>query len=111
MVSSREEDIWSSDDDEDDDNDDDNECEVDDDDQFTFYSICSYSHINPSTSPKFDTLSLALQHDISNYGFDLLSHLPSSDGDNFFEDTIKLINKCRQLVQDVNPPPRRWANI
>ena len=98
MVSSREEDIWSSDDDEDDD---DNECEVDgDDDQFTFYSICSYSHINPSPSPKFDTLSIALQHDISNYGFDLLAHLPSSDEDTFFEDTIKLINKCRQLVKD-----------
>jgi len=104
MVSSREEDIWSSD--EDDDNDDENECEVDgDDDQFTFYSICSYSHINPSTSPKFDTLSSALQHDVSNNGFDLLAHLPSSDEDNFFEDTIKLINKSRQLVMDSKSPP------
>ncbi|KAL7532662.1 hypothetical protein ACHAXR_004770 [Thalassiosira sp. AJA248-18] len=94
-------DPWSSDE-EDDDNDDDEELEEgDDDDRFTFYSICSYSHRNSSSSPTFDTVSLALQHDAVHYGFDLLSHLVSSkDEDEFFEDAIKLVNKCRQFVKD-----------
>ena len=94
------EDIWSSSDEDDDEEIDcgDNE----DDDQFIFYSICSYTHQNSSTSPKFDTLALALQYDISNYDFDLLKYLPSTttDEDDFFEDAIKLINKCRKFVKD-----------
>jgi len=90
---------WSSDDDDDDDDD---EVEIDDgDDDFIFRSICNYSHCNPSTSPTFDTLALALQHDKSHYGFDLLNHLVSSkDEDDFFEGTIVLINKCRQFVKE-----------
>jgi len=92
------EDPWSS---SDDDDDDDFEEEGDDDDCFTFYSICSYSHGHPSSSPKFDTLASALQYDASTYGFDFLSHLVSSkDEDHFFEGTIKLVNKCRQFVKD-----------
>ena len=97
-----EEDIWSSSDDEDDDEEIDCDDNEDDADQFIFYSICSYTHKNSSTSPKFDTLALALQYDISNYGFDLLEYLPAStsDEDDFFESTIKLINKCRTFVKD-----------
>eukprot|EP00579_Thalassiosira_antarctica_P012613 CAMPEP_0201913936 /NCGR_PEP_ID=MMETSP0903-20130614/4258_1 /ASSEMBLY_ACC=CAM_ASM_000552 /TAXON_ID=420261 /ORGANISM="Thalassiosira antarctica, Strain CCMP982" /LENGTH=579 /DNA_ID=CAMNT_0048449239 /DNA_START=25 /DNA_END=1761 /DNA_ORIENTATION=+ len=95
------EDPWSSSD-EDDDDDDNEELEVgEDDDDVTFRSICSYSHRNPSTSLTFDTLALALQYDVSHYGFDLLSHLVSStDEDGFFEGTIVLVNKCRQFVKD-----------
>lgn len=101
MTSRREdeENPWSSSDEEDDD---DEECEVDDgDDDDIFYSICSYSHRNPSTAPKFDTLASALEHDTSTYGFDFLSFLASpKDEDDFFEGTIKLVNKCRQFVKD-----------
>ncbi|KAL7531114.1 hypothetical protein ACHAWF_003637 [Thalassiosira exigua] len=89
-------DPWSSSD-EDDDYD-----EVDgDDEDFTFFSICSYSHCEPSASPKFDTLSSALQYDASHHGFDFLNHVvPPNDEDGFFECTIKLVNKCRQFVKD-----------
>ncbi len=87
---------WSSSDEDDDYDDDDDEG----DDRFTFYSICS----NPANpTPPFDTLSSALEHDVTTYGFDLLSHLPSSseEGD-FFEAAIVLVNKCRQYVKEWN---------
>ena len=81
-------DPWSSGDEDDD------ELEVDDDedDNFTFYSICSHS--------ANDTLELALKYDLDQFGFDLLTHLPSSNDDDFFEGTIILVNKCRQFVKD-----------
>ena len=97
------EDQWSSSSDEEDDDDD--EEEIDSGDEFIFYSICS----NPSTSTSltFNSLSSALQHDVSTYQFDFLQYISSSlttsdyDGnDDFFENTIKLINKCRQFVKD-----------
>ncbi len=94
--SSNKDDSWSTSD-EDDDNDDD---EDEGDDRFTFFSICS----NPANpTPPFDTLASALEHDVTTYGFDLLSHLPSSseEGD-FFEAAIVLVNKCRQYVKEWN---------
>ena len=91
-------DSWSS---SDEDEDEDDLEEVDDeDDGFTFYSICGYSHSDTSASPKFDTLSSAIQYDMENYGFDICSQLPPSTDEAFFEDAIKLINKCRQFVKD-----------
>jgi len=100
MSSSRKnnDDPWSSDDEDDGDDD----IAVDDDDDcVAFNSVCSYSHRDPSTSPAFDTLELALQHDVNHYGFDFLSHLISSkDEDYFFEGAIILVNKCRQFVKD-----------
>ena len=93
-------DDWSSSDDEDDD---DKFDEVeDDDDNLAFYSLCSYSHINPSSSPTFPTLELALQYDIDNFGFDFLSSLlkGSNDEDEFFEYAIMCVNLCRRYVID-----------
>lgn len=92
--SSNKDDSWSSSDDEDDDDEDEGE------DCFTFYSICS----NPAhPAPPFDTLSSAIEHDVTTYGFDFLSHLPSSsDEEDFFEAAITLVNKCRQFVKDWN---------
>ena len=89
-------DPWSSSD-EDDDSDDEN---VELDAETPFYSICSYCHTD---APKFDTLALALEYDVTNYGFDLLGSsalLSSNDEDDFFEGAIVLINKCRQFVKD-----------
>lgn len=97
-------DSWSSSDDEDDDSDEDIDVGEDDDgldDRFTFFSICSFSHVNPTSSPTFDTLASALQHDVTHYGFDLLRHLvPSIEEDDFFESTIVMVNMCRQFVKD-----------
>lgn len=93
-------DDWSSSDDEDDD---DKFDEVeDDDDNLEFYSLCSYSHINPSSSPTFPTLELALQDDIDNFGFDFLSYLlkGSNDEDEFFEYAIICVNLCRRYIID-----------
>ena len=88
-------DPWSSSSDDDDNDDDENE---DQGDRFTFYSICSYRR--PSAQ-SFDTLALALEHDVTNYGFDFFSHLPlSTVEDGFFEEAIILVNKCRQFVKD-----------
>ncbi|KAL9190126.1 hypothetical protein ACHAXT_007337 [Thalassiosira profunda] len=92
---SGEDDPWS-DEDDDIDDDDELECEDDDDDRFAFRSICG----NPSAAPTFDSLELALEHDRSTYGFDLLGHLASSTDDKFFEGAIQLVNRCRQFVKD-----------
>jgi predicted RNA methylase len=90
-------DPWSSsDEEEDNDSDDEN---VDLDAETPFYSICSYCHTDDV--PKFDTLALALEYDVREYGFDLLGSLLSSKNeDDFFEGTIVLINKARQFVKD-----------
>jgi SAM-dependent methyltransferase len=92
-------DDWSSSDDEGDDDFDEVE---DDDDNLAFYSLCSYYHNNPSSSPAFPTLELALQYDIDNYGFDFLSYLlkGSNDEDEFFEYAIICVNLCRRYVMD-----------
>ena len=90
-------DPWSSSSDEDDDSDDEN---VELDAETPFYSICTYCN---SDAPKFDTLALALEYDVTNYGFDLLGSsalMSSNDEDDFFEGAIVLINKCRQFVKD-----------
>lgn len=106
MASSRSNvnDSWSSSDDDDSDEDVEVGDDADDsDDRFTFYSICSCSHAQPSSSPTFDTLASALQYDVIHYGFDLLSHLvPSTEEEDFFESTIVMVNMCRQLVKDNN---------
>ena len=94
-------DPWSSsDDDEEDDDSDDENIELDA--EIPFYSICSYCHTDASTSPKFDTLALALDHDTNNYGFDFLATLLKCniEGDEFFEGAIVLINKSRQFIKD-----------
>jgi len=59
---------------------------------------------NPAhPAPPFDTLSSAIEHDVTTYGFDFLSHLPSSsEEEGFFEAAIILVNKCRQFVKDWN---------
>ncbi len=105
MASSRtnDNDAWSSSEDEDDNSDEDVGVDEGDDgeDRFTFFSVCSFSHANPSSSPTFETLDLALQYDVTHYGFDLLSHLvTSAEEDDFFESTIVTVNMCRQFVQD-----------
>jgi protein arginine N-methyltransferase 3 len=79
---------WSSSDDDDD---------HDEDESFSFHPICGYAD---NTSPTFDTLAAALQHDVTNYGFDLLSHLLSSDSDEFYEGAIITVNKARSFVKD-----------
>ena len=66
--------------------------ELDEQDSAEFHSIC-----DPTRS--FSDLRSALEFDISNFGFDLLSHL-STDPSIFFEESIVLINKCRQFVAD-----------
>jgi predicted RNA methylase len=93
-------DPWSSSDDEEDDDSDDENIELDA--EIPFYSICSYCHTDASTSPKFDTLALALDHDNNNYGFDFLATLLKCniEEDEFFEGAIVLINKSRQFVKD-----------
>ncbi|KAL7442363.1 hypothetical protein ACHAXM_008350 [Skeletonema potamos] len=85
---------WSSSDEEDDIDDENVELDA----ETPFYSICSYCH---SDAPRFDTLALALEYDVQEYGFDLLGKLLSSNNeDDFFEGTIVLINKSRQFVKD-----------
>lgn len=66
--------------------------ELDEQDSAEFHSIC-----DPTRS--FSDLRSALEFDESNFGFDLLSHL-STDPSIFFEESIVLINKCRQFVAD-----------
>lgn len=73
--------------------DDDNDIE---DESFSFLPICSFD----PTSPTFDTLAAALQHDVIKCGFDLLSHLPSPDNDEFYEGAIITVNKARSFVKD-----------
>ena len=103
MRSSREnnDNHWSSSDDEEDE-DDSNDENVELDAAIPFYSICSYNHTDVSASPKFDTLALALEYDVSNYGFNLLRILQkiSNNEDEFFDGAIVLINKSRQFVID-----------
>ena len=74
---------------------DDNEMEEE---SFTFYSICSYG--NTSSSPTFETLAAALEHDISYYDFDFLSHLPSSESGEFYEAAIITTNKARSFAKN-----------
>ena len=66
--------------------------DLDEQDTSEFHSICE-----PTKS--FSDLRSALEFDASNFGFDLLSHL-STDQSTFFEESIVLINKCRQFVAD-----------
>ena len=84
-------DEWSS---SEDDNDDD---EIEE-ESFTFFSICSYC--NTSSPPTFETLAAALEHDNNHYDFDLLSHLPSSESDEFYEAAIIVMNKARSFVKE-----------
>lgn len=67
-----------------------------DDETFTFYSICSYTG---ASSPTFDTLASALEHDTVHHGFDLLSHLPFPECADFYEHAIILVNKSRSFVK------------
>lgn len=54
----------------------------------------------PITSPAkpFTSLRDALAHDESN-GFNLIDHLSAANSEDFFEDAIVIINKCRTYVQ------------
>lgn len=75
--------------------DDENDEDIDD-EVVTFYSICSYID---STSPSFTSLAAALEHDATSYGFDLLSHLPSTADEDFYEVAIITVNKARSFVK------------
>ena len=77
--------------------DDDNDEDDVEDESFVFYSICSYID---SSSPPFDTLAAALEHDVNNYNFNLLSHLPTPDDEDFYEVAIITVNKSRSFVKE-----------
>jgi len=80
---------WSSDENEDD--------EIDTNEAASlFYPICSQTTGDPSTS--FSTLQEALDHDISNNNFDFLEFLPSPNEEEFLEECIICVNKCRSFV-------------
>eukprot|EP00979_Chaetoceros_neogracilis_P003162 scaffold537_cov223-Chaetoceros_neogracile.AAC.4 len=55
----------------------------------------------PITSPNtpFPSLVDALAHDQSIHGFNLIDHIPSTSNNDFYEETIVIINKCRTFVQ------------
>mmetsp|Transcript_9400 Transcript_9400/g.13360 ORF Transcript_9400/g.13360 Transcript_9400/m.13360 type:complete len:578 (+) Transcript_9400:93-1826(+) len=46
----------------------------------------------------FDSLSDAIKYDLEKQQFDLLSFLPSSSDEEFFEKSIIVVNKCRDYV-------------
>ena len=59
--------------------------------------VINYFPITAPAKP-FTSLRDALAHDESN-GFNLIDHLPAANSEDFFEDTIVIINKCRTYVQ------------
>ncbi len=76
----------------------------DDDDEFLdeasqFFPICCRDTDNVNNS--FSTLIEALEYDQMKYKFDLLSMLPSSSDDDFFEISIIRINQLRAKVQQI----------
>ena len=84
-----------SDDDDDDNYDEFDEVEDDDDEdaKLSYHPICE-------VGATFSSLREALQHDRDVYGFDLLSVLPSTSTDDFYESAIVGINMCRKFVAD-----------
>ncbi len=61
------------------------------DEKLDFIPICAPS------KPQ-DSLESALDFDRQHFGFDLLEYLPSPNHEDFFEETIMCINKCRKFV-------------
>ena len=64
------------------------------------YATNEIIHYFPITSPSTPYISLleALQHD-QTHQFNLIDHLPLPSNDDFYEETIVIINKCRSFVE------------
>lgn len=77
--------------------DDDNDEDEVEDESFAFYSICSFID---SSSPSFGTLAAAIEHDVNNYNFNLLLHLPTPDNEDFYEVAIITVNQSRSFVKE-----------
>lgn len=68
------------------------------DEQITGEETIQYYPITSPNTP-FSSLVDALAHDQSSHGFNLIDHLPSTSNNDFYEQTIVIINKCRTFVQ------------
>lgn len=67
---------------------------ITDDEILQYYPITS-----PNTS--YPTLLEALKYDQDCHGFNLIDFLPSPDSDDFHEQTIVVINKCRSFIHQL----------
>lgn len=70
----------------------------DSEDEYTTNEIINYCPITSPNTP-YSSLIEALEHDDQKNNFKILDFLPSPSNEDFFEEAIVTINKCRSFVQ------------